>query len=205
VTLSSTELDALEAACRKVPLTESTYVADDLVQTLLDTVVDYQQHTRTVENAVAHVQRHCWDEVRTLDNLEELFARYPNDKDGNTALAQYLWGYRLWTRAQQLRGLVAFLRRQGTSDLDGLRTWATQSTFKTFEGQIKGLGPAVYQWLVMRLGVETVKPDVHVLRFVQSAIGRKPGEAVAGITEAATRLEVPTRVLDWSIWEHQRA
>ena len=206
MTLTAADLDALEAACRAVPLTESEYLADDLVQTLLETVVDYQQHTTTVERAVEHYRVHCWSEIRTLEDLETLFARHPDDKTGNVALAQHLWGYRLWTRAGQLRGLVAFLRRRGIDDLDGLRAWATASTFKTFEGQVKGLGPAVYQWLVMRLGVSTVKPDVHVLRFCQRALGRPVSEddAVAGLTEVAPRLDVEPHRLDWSIWEHER-
>jgi len=32
---------------------------------------------------------------------------------------------------------------------------------------------ARYQWLVMRQGVDTVKPDVHVRRFAEAAVGRK--------------------------------
>jgi hypothetical protein len=36
---------------------------------------------------------------------------------------------------------------------------------------VKHLGLAAYKWLTMRLGVETVKPDVHVHRFVESAVG----------------------------------
>ena len=54
MTLSLTELDTSEAACRAVPLTESTYAAEDLVQTLLETVVDYRHHTTKVVNAVTY-------------------------------------------------------------------------------------------------------------------------------------------------------
>ena len=56
--------------------------------------------------------------------------------------------------------------------LDDLRQWAESSTFADFQGQVKGLGPVVYQWLTMRLGAETVKPDVHIVRFVSRAIAR---------------------------------
>ena len=81
------------------------------------------------------------------------------------------------------------------------------STFADFSGRVKGLGPVVYQWLVMRLGVETAKPDTHVLRFVSSAIGRPvtEREAIDGLTGAAVALGVQTRELDWSIWEYQRS
>ncbi len=58
----------------------------------------------------------------------------------------------------------------------------------------------------MRAGVETVKPDVHVLRFVGGAIGRAVAEteAVVALEAVAARMNVPARLLDWSIWEIQR-
>ena len=81
------------------------------------------------------------------------------------------------------------------------------STTDDFVGHIKGLGTAVYHGLVMRLGVETVKPDVHILRFVAGAIGRPVNEleAVEALEEVAKRLGLSPRTLDWSIWEYQRA
>ena len=117
-----------------------------------------------------------------------------------------LWNYHHWRRAQELRGLVAYFRERDVTDLASLRAWAEGSTSKDFVGHIKGLGPTVYQWLVMRTGVETVKPDVHVLRFVSAAIGRpvNEAEAVQALEEVAGRLGISARVLDWSIWEYQR-
>ncbi len=178
----------------------------DLVLTLLETVVDFQQRTTAVENCVNYFTNHRWNEVRTLDNVVSLFARFPNDNVGNIALAQYLSGYRLWTRAEQLRGLVAFFADNGIEDLDGLRNWAAATTFKTFEGRVKGLGFVLYHWLVMRLGVPTVKPDVHVLRFCQAALSRvvREQDAISGLTTVAGQLGVPPHRLDWSIWEYQR-
>ena len=59
----------------------------------------------------------------------------------------------------------------------------------------------------MRLGVDTIKPDVHVLRFVKDAIGRSvtEAEAIAGLHAAADALGVTATRLDWSIWELQRS
>jgi hypothetical protein len=97
--------------------------------------------------------------------------RHPEDQAGNTALARHLWGYNLWTRAQQRRDLARYFRTIGVTNQQELKRWALTSTFKMdFEGRVKGLGPAVYQWLVMRQGVDTIKPDVHVRRFVESAV-----------------------------------
>jgi len=66
---------------------------------------------------------------------------------------------------------------------------------------------AVYKWLVMRQGVETVKPDVHVCRFVMTALGRsvKDMEVVYILENVAKELSRKPYELDWSIWESQRA
>lgn len=79
----------------------------------------------------------------------------------------------MWTRAHQLRDLSNYFESVGVTTQEELRAWAVKSTFKGgSEGKVKGLGIAVYNWLVMRLGVHTVKPDVHVRRFAETASGR---------------------------------
>jgi hypothetical protein len=46
-------------------------------------------------------------------------------------------------------------------DQPSLKTWAHEVDFRRdFEGRVRGIGPAVYQWLVIRQGVDTVMPDV---------------------------------------------
>lgn len=204
--MDADELERLTAAAAAVPLTENEYNATDFVVALLETVMDYQNSTTTVERAGRYFEENRRRQVRTLDDLEDELARFPDDRDGNDALAMDLWNYHHWRRAQELRGLVAYFRERDVTDLASLRAWAERSTSKDFVGHIKGLGPTVYQGLVMRTGVETVKPDVHVLRFVSAAIGRpvNEAEAVQGLEEVAARLKISPRVLDWSIWEYQR-
>lgn len=183
------------------------YLEEDFVTNLLATVVDFQMHSTAVVRAIEHYKAKRWDEVRAVDDLDALLAHYPDDQEGNTAMAQYLWRYNLWTRAHMLRGLVELLRDQGVTDQPALRSWAARSDFKRdFEGRVKGLGYAVYKWLVMRQGVETVKPDVHVRRFVESAVGMPMTDAqvVEAVEEAAQRLSVKASALDWAIWESAR-
>jgi hypothetical protein len=56
----------------------------------------------------------------------------------------------------------------------------------------------------MRLGVETVKPDVRLMRFVSRAVGRPVGEreTIEGIEQVARRIGVKANELDWAIWGH---
>jgi len=205
--LSDRELDALEHAASSIPLSSFEFVADDYVLALFDTVLDYQNQAAAIQKAEDHYREQHHREIRTLDDLEAVLDRFPEDREGNDELAQYLWGNHHWRRAQELRGLVRYFRERNVTTLRQLRTWATKSQQEDFVGHIKGLGPAVYRSLAMRMGVDTVKPDVHVLRFVSAAIGRTAtqAEAVEGLTEAAARLGLPARDLDWSVLGYQKS
>jgi hypothetical protein len=202
--ISETDVEKLASAARLLPPNTSTYLEEDFVMNLLETVLDYMLQTEVVVKALERFRENHWDEVRTLDDLERLMARFSEDQGGNTELAQYLWGYNHWKRAQQLRDLVRYFRSIGVVDQERLRQWALKSTFKSdFEGRVKGLGPAVYQWLVMRQGVDTVKPDVHVRRFAEAAVGRRLSDqdVIELTTLAAGRIGIKAFELDWRIWE----
>jgi hypothetical protein len=102
---------------------------------------------------------------------------------------------------------VRYFRSIGVTDQDRLRQWAISSDFKRdFAGRVKGLGPAVYQWLVMRQGVDTVKPDVHLHRFARAAIGRplNDQDVIDVMIRAADSLGIRAFELDWRVWEASR-
>jgi hypothetical protein len=59
----------------------------------------------------------------------------------------------------------------------------------------------------MRQGVDTVKPDVHVWRFAEAAVGRPlddEKDVVEVVTRAAETLGIKAYELDWRIWEASR-
>ena len=206
--ITEADIDRVTEVARGVAPAAESYLETDFVMNLLATVIDYQTHTTAVVKALNHFTDNQRDEIRTVDDLEAVFERYPDDQEGNTALAQHLWGYNMWTRAHQLRDLTAYFRRIGVTDQESLQQWAEQSQFKRdFEGRVKGLGIAVYHWLVMRQGVDTVKPDVHVRRFAERPVGRplSDTEFVEVVTAAAHRLGKKAYELDWAIWEASRA
>jgi len=205
--LGQGEVDRLLAACRALPAAVNDYRVDDFIDNLLLTVLDFQMRTIAVERAMAHFKHSARNELRSMEDLELLLARFSDDQAGNTALAEHLWGYRLWTRARMLRDLARYLDASGVRTQATLAEWAMTSDYaRDFAGQIRGLGPAVYNWLVMRQGVETIKPDVHILRFVGGAVGRPvpPEEAVKTLRVIAREMGLKAYELDWRIWEHQR-
>ena len=68
------------------------------------------------------------------------------------------------------------------------------------------MGYAIFKWLQIRLGVETVKPDVHVMNFVKDCIGRVPRneETVRAIERVAQKIGIRASRLDFAIWGYQR-
>jgi hypothetical protein len=205
--ITADDVEKVVARARHLRPAESSCLETDFVMNLLETVLDYMLQTTVVVKALKFFRENCWNEIRTLEDLEQSLARYPENKDGNLALAQRLWGYNHWTRAQQLRDLVRYFRSIGVTDQDRLRQWAISSDFKRdFAGRVKGLGPAVYQWLVMRQGVDTVKPDVHLHRFARAAIGRplNDQDVIDVMIRAADSLGIRAFELDWRVWEASR-
>ena len=206
--ITESDVQKVAAAAALVPPARNVYLETDFVMNLVATVVDFQMHTTAVEKAFVHFRSQRWSEVRTMDDLEALLDRFPDDTEGNTELAEYLWGYKLWTRAHMLRGLGGFFAGLGVRDQPALHAWAARAQFeRDFEGRVPGLGPAVFHGLLMRQGVETVKPDVHVRRFTEALLGRRlsDDDLVATVVAAARVLGVRAYELDWAIWEYQRA
>jgi hypothetical protein len=64
----------------------------------------------------------------------------------------------------------------------------------------------IYQWLIMRQGVETVKPDVHLMNFVKSIVHHSvtKDELVGVLEKVAKELGLKAYELDWKIWEYEK-
>ena len=164
-------------------------------------------NTTIVQNAARHYIDRVKFQVNDYNELQSLLASFPDDKEGNTRVAQYLWGYNLWTRASLLRRLLKFLGERGITTQEKLKEWAFQSDYdRDMAGKVKGIGFGIYKWLVMRQGVETIKPDIWVHRFVKKTIGRDLSDSeIVNILEAAAKeIGMKAYELDWRIWESQR-
>ena len=168
------DIERMVEAARDLPSPAEMYLEEDFVLNLLEeTVLDYQLQTVVVVAALQHFRDNRWDDVRTLDDLEELLTQYPRivlaTNAGNSPLeippvdagsaGLPRPGPLLPEHRCRRRGIA-----QGMGDHERVQA--------RLRGRVKGLGPAVYQWLVMGQGVDTVKPDVHVRRFAEAALGR---------------------------------
>jgi hypothetical protein len=202
--ISPTEYRAILEACRQLPSPQGNYHVEDFVENLLLTVLDYQMQGAVVANALRYFRHHHGSTLQTYDALQRFLADYPNDTDA----AVQLWGYRYSKRLGQLRRLMSYFGGlpDPVTDQVALRRWASRPDSVDFGGKIKGLKRAIYKWLVMRIGVDTVKPDTHVKRFLKTVAGRSflDDEAVNVLEKTARECGRRAYELDWSIWEHQR-
>ena len=65
-----------------------------------------------------------------------------------------------------------------------------------------GLGPITWEYFLMLLSHDGVKPDVLVTRFIEEALGRPVNysEVIEIVKMAAKRLDMPAGALDHTIW-----
>lgn len=204
---SQAELSKVVEACRSLPPAQGDYRADDYVLNLIITVLDFRMHAGVLNKALDHFCLGPGRRIVTHRQLAEHLDAFPESKQGGADLALSLWGYRYWTRAALLRKLLGYFDQRSIRDLEALRRWARGADFeRDFRGRIPGLGYAVFQWLIMRLGVEAVKPDTHLKHFLMQTAGRKfgDGDASALLLEAARQLAMPALDFDTRLWESVR-
>ena len=111
-------------------------------------------------------------------------------------------------KAQVISDLVDHLidtqrRFDGSTEQERLSTWARWVRPGDYLSlDIRGFGLAGFQYLRMLFGADTVKPDVHVIRYVESALGRPVSDirAVYVLERAGELLDQPVRHIDVAIW-----
>ncbi|WP_138413293.1 hypothetical protein [Sinomonas gamaensis] len=69
---------------------------------------------------------------------------------------------------------------------------------------VSGLGPWTFQYFTMLLGVDSVKPDIWITRFVSRTVRHEVSASTAfeAVSEAAELLETTRTELDHAIWAY---
>jgi hypothetical protein len=205
VVISDQDVERLQTCAESLPMDRRHDVYDHYVENLFLAVLDVMMKVVTVNKSLAYYRANRRGEVHNLQTLTTAMDLFPDDKEGNTKLAQYLWGNNHWTRASNLRRLAEYFESIRVTDQPTLIAWAKSADFKRdLEGRVKGLGFAVYQWTLMRCEVDTVKPDTHTRGYAEACPGRplSDPDVVDVIVGAAVKLGIPARSLDAAIWEY---
>ena len=206
--LSPLELVRLRKACDKLD-NGPDYRCKDYVANLLNTAIDFQMKSEVVNAAMEYFEE--THGARTHRRLVSLIALHLNTKKGNLNLANLLWNNNHWSRAKFLRKIVEGFEERGVRGQKSLENWVKNADFETdvkgrFKTKEHSIGYTLFLWLQLRCGVNTVKPDVHIVNFVSKVFRRRvsPEEAVAGLKKVAKDSKRKAYRLDSAIWHFQR-
>ena len=206
--MNDAEYKRLFQACRRLD-DGPDYRMTNYALNVINTALDFMSRVETVNSAMRYYRENVG--YQSHKKLKELVDSFPNTKRGNMALASHLWSNNMWTRAKFLRVLLKEFEDRGIRGQKSLSRWFTDADFnKDIKGKFKSpdhsIGIALFHWLCLRCGIDTIKPDVHVLNFVEGIIGRRttPQECVEALTEIARQQNRKCYRLDAAIWHLQR-
>ena len=205
--ISNKEMKRLLKACKKLG-NEDVDRSSSYVRNLQSIALDFQMDGDVVKKSMRHSAK---AKIGTYARLKSLINKYPDTVMGNRQLAKKLWGYNHWTRAKFLRKLVREFSKRNVCNQKALRKWAEERDFnKDVKGQFTagrhGIGRVLFNWLKIRVGVDTIKADTHVQKFVFNAIGRTPPvqDIESSLKTVAKKLDRPAAEINSAIWNFQR-
>ena len=207
--LTASDKIKLLSAVADLPFVHRTPKNHDFMRDLMLTVLDFHMLAEVVGKAIDHFRYRVQPvyDIETLDDLTQTLERFPDTREGNTDASLFFWNNRHWQRAHLLRGLLAYFESIGVTDQPELRRWASTAVFeRDFEGKVRGLGLAVFQWLLIRSGVKTLKPDVWVFNYAHRITGKKLADtALIEIFDEISHLVGESMVtIDMTIWASER-
>jgi hypothetical protein len=125
-------------------------------------------------------------ELDSLAGLLKLIRSYPSPLE----FSVHELNYRDEARASVLVQVIEYLLQEqtgfdGSSETDRLTQWANKVKPSDYEApKIRGFKLSGFQYLRILFGAQAVKPDVHIRRFVSTAL-----ESL-GVTDSLTDVEV---------------
>ena len=188
-----------------------------LTVALIDAVFNPQLH---YDRVVPIVERYCHrfglsrlrekgsglPPMDRQESLSDLIGRYEElGLDGMQRVFQSRYcspGTRV-LKSDNVKHTAVALRRAGIEILQDMQS-SHPDQIKRVLGPLHGIGDRTVHMLLMYTGNDDlVKGDVHVMRFVSNALGRRvlAEEAEQLVTDAARELGVAPRLLDLKIWE----
>jgi len=179
IELTDDEFTKLATAVAGLPFIRPTKWETDYLEDVMHTVLNFHIQEPVVINALNFFQLQVQRQHHINDHhqLKALLAKFANDRDGNEAAALFLWSNRHWTRIELLRRLLDFFESIGVTDQPSLHAWIKTATFDAdFKGKVKGLGIAVWEWLRIRCGIDSIKPDIWVINFAKRVVGKRISE-----------------------------
>ncbi len=207
--LTPEQFQQLLIATANLPFIRQQRQPTSYLSDVLETVLNFQMQEPVVVKALQYFEHNVQQQhgIHTHEQLQDALNIYPDTEEGNKAAAQFFWGNNHWTRIELLRRFLPFLASIGVTDQPSLHTWAKQADFeRDFKGRVKGMGIAVFHWLLLRCGVSTIKPDVWVINFGQRVLGKRIPEdrLVTAFNDISPLIGESLETLDVTIWYFEK-
>lgn len=121
-----------------------------------------------------------------------------------------VWNYNHPKRVEILQDLTLFFidyknKNSIKDDLEGMKHWAKNVDVNSKRMlPVNGIGFATSLYIRKMLGVDTVKPDIHIKKSIYEGIGKKMSEkeTVLFIEKVAHKMNITATALDYAIWEY---
>jgi len=205
---SEEDVARLSAALRMLPARpkgEDYGWPGNTALTVLDCVLSLHRPYNTFVLPRVEAFREHHPEVTNLTQLNFLVTSYVDIGQFSRENLKY----RDVARENTLRGIIAFLltRSQlfdGVAEWDRLKAWAMSvRPNDCWNVPVRGFRLAGFQYLRMLFGVQTAKPDVHIVRYVSDIVQSflSPWNALVLLELAAAEIGLPLRQADRGIWK----
>jgi len=123
-----------------------------------------------------------------------------------------VWNYNHIARIETLYQVCNTLKKictnnssyDGENEIEILRQWAENLDFNNNElNQIKGIGLASIQYLRILLGIDTVKPDIHIKKSINKVYATKINDisTIYFIENVSKKMGINARKIDQFVWE----
>ena len=142
--------------------------------------------------------------INTLQKLSNLIAEKGINNFGG------VWNYNHPKRVEILQNLTMFFlnykaKNSIEDDLKSMKHWAKNVDINSGKIlPIDGIGFATGQYIRKMLGVDSIKPDVHIKKSIFEGIGEKMSDkkTVSFIEKIAKEMGISATALDYAIWKH---
>lgn len=198
---NSNEIEKIKSELEHITLVPALEYYDNPCLIILDAVMSRSRvYEKMVVPKIKYFKENFPD-INTLEKLIELIER-----DGSENFAPKYLDYRFKQLGQVLldTAMVFNDNKLGIDDLESMRFFAESPDFYKNIQRVKGIGIATARYLAILLNVDTVKPDVHIMKFISNALGRKvkEQESIDLLTNVAKEIDIPVAIIDNSIWQY---
>lgn len=198
--MNTEAIDRIKQEIAHITLVDELTYYENPCLVILDAVMSRSRVYETTVVPRLNYFKTNYPEVNTLDILIKTI-----DKVGTENFAPKYLDYQFSDIGKVIldTAMVFNINKNGIDDLEGMRLFASSPNFYKEITGVKGIGIATARYLAILLKIDTVKPDVHILRFINQSIGRKVSEqkAVDLLTQAAKEMGESVARIDNSIWQ----